>query len=260
MKHHDYIWSVAFDPAGQILLTAGTDRTARLWDARTGEPLCEPLLHDSSVWQAQFSRDGRRILTQTKDDVARVWDVASGLPLTEPLPGHPVGLNIIMSPSTPARFSADNRRVVLPAGDNTAGWLELPPDEPAPAWLPDLVEAIAGRRWTGRGPETLPWSDLESARSLLPQNSGGNAWTAWAQWLLADRSTRTLSPTSTQHVGEYVADCLDAGTLASLLDAARLQPTNQIVRARLAAHWARDRDPKFPGRRAFFQRVAAAPR
>ena len=37
--HEDRIFSVAFSPDGETILTGGWDRTARLWDAKTGTAL-----------------------------------------------------------------------------------------------------------------------------------------------------------------------------------------------------------------------------
>ena len=44
-----------FSPDGQRLLTASDDGTARVWDARTGQALGEPMEHPVSANSAQFS-------------------------------------------------------------------------------------------------------------------------------------------------------------------------------------------------------------
>ena len=45
------------------MLTGSGDNTARLWDARSGKPLGEPLRHESSVSAVAFSPEGDRVLT-----------------------------------------------------------------------------------------------------------------------------------------------------------------------------------------------------
>ena len=71
--------SAAFSPNGELVVTASADRTARLWDARTGALLGAPLSHDDTVWAAAFSPDGTRVVTASQDGTARMWDVAPAL-------------------------------------------------------------------------------------------------------------------------------------------------------------------------------------
>ncbi len=54
--------AVAFSPDGRTILTASVDKTARLWDAATGQPVGLPMAHPRRVSVA-FSPDGRRVLT-----------------------------------------------------------------------------------------------------------------------------------------------------------------------------------------------------
>jgi WD40 repeat protein len=48
--------------------------TARLWDAKTGQAVGEPMKHEDAVLSAQFSLDSRRIVTASADNTARLWD------------------------------------------------------------------------------------------------------------------------------------------------------------------------------------------
>jgi WD40 repeat protein len=71
------IRSFAFSPGGKLLVSGSRDRTARIWDARTGK-LLHVLQHQGYVVGESFSRDGRSLLTSSQDGAAYVWDVASG--------------------------------------------------------------------------------------------------------------------------------------------------------------------------------------
>jgi WD40 repeat protein len=56
-----------FRSARESVLSASLDRTARLWNARTGEALGEPMRHQGAVRSADYSADGRRIVTASED-------------------------------------------------------------------------------------------------------------------------------------------------------------------------------------------------
>src|SRR5439155_1637503 len=83
---------------------AGRDRTARLWDATTGEPVAPPLEHGDELTHASFSPDGRWVVTASKDRTARLWDAATGEPLAPPL-RHPATVAQVA-------FSPDGRRLL----------------------------------------------------------------------------------------------------------------------------------------------------
>ena len=74
--HEDAVYSAAFSPDGQRIVTASWDQTARIWEAETGRQLHTLAGHEELVFSAVFSPDGRRILTASDDKTARIWDVA----------------------------------------------------------------------------------------------------------------------------------------------------------------------------------------
>jgi dipeptidyl aminopeptidase/acylaminoacyl peptidase len=67
--------AAVFSPDGQRVLTASNDRTARIWDARTGQPVAVLQGHTASVSAAVFSPDGARVLTTSDNGTARIWRV-----------------------------------------------------------------------------------------------------------------------------------------------------------------------------------------
>src|SRR6185503_9056875 len=83
MEHGHRVHSAQFSPDGKRIVTASSDKTARVWDAPTGLPLTGPLTHAGTVLFAQFSPDGKRIVTASQDNTARVWNGRSGEPLTD---------------------------------------------------------------------------------------------------------------------------------------------------------------------------------
>jgi WD40 repeat protein len=77
--------AVAFSPDGKTVLTASQDRTARLWDAATGQPLGEVMRHTGPVRLATFSPDGKAVATTGLDRTVWLWGAATGRPLGQPL-------------------------------------------------------------------------------------------------------------------------------------------------------------------------------
>jgi WD40 repeat protein len=112
--HTGGVTSVSFSPDGTRIVTGSEDRTAKVWDARTGTALLELKGHTDGVLSVSFSPDGTRIVTGGGfDQTAKVWDARSGTALLR-LKGHTGG---VMSVS----FSPDGARIVTGGGyDQTA--------------------------------------------------------------------------------------------------------------------------------------------
>src|SRR5262249_10402447 len=72
-------------PDGKSIVTASWDRTVRVWDAATGQPLTPPLQHRNRVSAAFWSVAGKRLSTVTDDNSLQVREVANGAPLTPPM-------------------------------------------------------------------------------------------------------------------------------------------------------------------------------
>ena len=71
--HRSWLNSAEFNSDGTLLLTSSYDRTARVWDAETGECLVSHVGHDGTVNMARFSSRGFLMATAGADGTARVW-------------------------------------------------------------------------------------------------------------------------------------------------------------------------------------------
>src|SRR5262245_59908464 len=97
------IFSLAFSPDGQRIVSQTGGNLAQLWDAATGKVLFQ-FRHASLVYSACFSPDGRQILTASVDHTARLWDAATGRAIFESITHEGRLLH--------AEFSQDGRSVL----------------------------------------------------------------------------------------------------------------------------------------------------
>ena len=70
--------SARFAPTGPLVVTAGTDKAATLWDSRSGFQLQRLVGHFRRVLDAEFSPSDRQVVTASTDGTARVYDTGSG--------------------------------------------------------------------------------------------------------------------------------------------------------------------------------------
>ena len=103
---------IAFSPDGKTVLTGSADRTTRLWDAATGEPLGPPQTHSAQIRAVAFHPDGKTVLTGGGDRNAQRWDLATWRRLGPPLE-HDGEVNSV-------GFTRDARLIVTASHDGTA--------------------------------------------------------------------------------------------------------------------------------------------
>ncbi len=109
-NHQDEVVGAAFSPDGARILTASSDKTAKLWDAASGK-LIASFDHQDEVKHAAFSPDGTRILTASVDKTAKLWDAASGKLIASF--EHQGTVNA-------AAFSPDGARILTASADHSA--------------------------------------------------------------------------------------------------------------------------------------------
>ena len=275
-KHDHWVTYAEFSPDSTTVLTSSIDRSAIIWDIASGETVTVPLTHDSDIKTAHFSADGTKVITTSMDWTARIWDAKTGAPLSELLRHEGPARVASFSPTSnyaitgaddgivrlwdattgialndgfkhsseivSASFSPDGEllMVVPKKGDVTVYEL-LAPVYPAPPWLADLGEAVAGQRLGpgGKLERTSPRKFFELRRQMNLRSIRG-FYARWATWFLQDTDKRTISPRAKVTVAEYARRKIEMNTVADLRDALFLAPTNALAHGRLAKLYSED--------------------
>jgi WD40 repeat protein len=73
-----HVRSVAFSPDGHWIASGSFDKTVRVWNSETGEPVGLPLIgHTDSVNGVAFSPDGLQLISGSGDCTIRIWSAPS---------------------------------------------------------------------------------------------------------------------------------------------------------------------------------------
>jgi WD40 repeat protein/serine/threonine protein kinase len=271
LRHEGPILSVCFSPDSKRLLAGSADALLGMWSVSSGEPLAAPMLHGIGLNCVRFSPEGREFLTVVQDHPSvRVWDAATAKLLTEVPTGDvaeaefsPDGQRIMtVSPWPRALQLWDARtgeRLSEPLSQEVKAHVRISPDGrfiaavarrgpvqfweitssllPVPSWLPELAEALAGRRFTQQGllepvSPTVLWAVQEKMASWVAVNKlqPDAPWVHWAKWFVALPNSRTILPSSGLTLARYAeASAKNHVSLAAAKEALLLQPTNLIA-------------------------------
>ena len=112
--HDEAIAMASFSPEGDIFVTGSTDKTARVWDAKTGAARQRFDL-GGRVVSAFFDGDGKRVVAATKRDVT-LFDTLSGKKL--------VGLGEPRELLPPSLFR-DGTRLLVPMWNGSAQIIDV---------------------------------------------------------------------------------------------------------------------------------------
>jgi WD40 repeat protein/energy-coupling factor transporter ATP-binding protein EcfA2/Tfp pilus assembly protein PilN len=122
--HSDSVESVAFSPDGKTLASGSYDKTVRLWEVATRQPLGQPLVgHSDSVSSLAFSPDGKTLASGSWDKTMRLWDVVTRQPLGQALVGHSSWVESVA-------FSSDGKTIASGSLDKTLRLWEVATRQP----------------------------------------------------------------------------------------------------------------------------------
>ena len=127
-RHDGWVSAVAVGVRhGRPVIVSGShDRTVRVWDLESGEPVLDPLAgHETWVSAVAVGvRLGRPVIVSgSHDRTVRVWDLESGEPVLGPLAGHETWVSAV---AVGVRLG----RPVIVSGDRTVRVWDLESGEP----------------------------------------------------------------------------------------------------------------------------------
>ena len=73
----DYIRSVQFHPTEPWIISASDDKTAKIWEYKTGRCLLTLTGHENYVMCAKFHPTLPLVATASLDHTVRIWDISS---------------------------------------------------------------------------------------------------------------------------------------------------------------------------------------
>ena len=111
LQHDAPVIAAQFNPQGDQILTATETGATRLWNA-TGDPLAQPVQHQSSILAIGWTRRGWQVVIRPEDRQVRIRSAASGTAIGTAMHHDAKILS--------AALDQDGERVITGASDKTA--------------------------------------------------------------------------------------------------------------------------------------------
>lgn len=134
--HELAVLSVAISPDSNYVATGSRDKSAKLWELRSGREVRSFLGHQASVSRVLFSPDGKRLITASNDGTVKIWDILTGRELQSLQPDD--------ERVTDIAFSRDQKYLVTVGFGRQARVWEYPSLKLLHAWEADGYAGSGG--------------------------------------------------------------------------------------------------------------------
>lgn len=232
-----------WSPDGRFIATSGTDGSARLWDATTGEQVRE---FDQGSYRSAWSPDSTRLVTAegVNASALNVWDVRSGEMLVRLTTGDDGTFGFLSTDWSPdgnfivaSGFRAGAAPAIFTWDANTYELLSTFPSDDgcAPGWptlSPDNSRIVSGCLFVAADVRTAVhvW-DAKTGELLRKLDNPAAGWTYFTSWspdgtqilsshdgstiVIWDAESGEIVRTFTEHQGGTGADWSPDGTLVA---------------------------------------------
>jgi formylglycine-generating enzyme required for sulfatase activity/WD40 repeat protein len=203
---------------------------AQIWDLETLKPRSALLKMEDDIRSMEFSPDSGLLLTCSDDDTVRLWDATTGRPAIAPIRTS--------GDVRSAHFIRKGNAIVFGGQDRKLYRSAVPPQKPAPSWLPNALESFGGGALDDKGNERPVSGRLlfQMRQSMLAPEPGVDPWNSLARFFWRDKGAQIpecpLTPSS-----QMTVDCLDIWNLGD----------HSTTVARLREILRTDRDALIPG-------------
>ncbi|PYK29596.1 MAG: hypothetical protein DME57_09825 [Verrucomicrobia bacterium] len=263
-----------FSPDGNLIVTAGADGTARVWDSTSRKEVAALKKHEGAVTSARFSADGKLLVTTGEDGFVIVWDTAKWEPTGQPiiLPGAaysavigPAGRVIAASSelSEGVRFfdiasgrafgegidlpsaalSIDlhpaNDRLVIACADSTVRTYGSPflAQDDIPGWVPEFAERIIAMRVDGPEKFAPVETSYAQMQQYPPPNTAADSdFGRLAKWMVTEGVKRTTAPRSTATIESNIVARVEERSLDALYELYEAVPASPLIIAAMSLY------------------------
>ncbi|MFL6589548.1 MAG: hypothetical protein ACJ8M4_05190, partial [Chthoniobacterales bacterium] len=272
-----------FSPDGNLIVTAGEDGIARVWDNTSRKEVAALKKHEGAVTSARFSPDGKLLVTTGVDGAIIVWDTAKWEPTGQPmiLPGEaysavigPAGKVLAASseqsegvrffdiasgrafgggidtpaPALTIDLHPDSDKIVVACADSTVRTYGSPflAADDIPSWMPDFAERMIGMRVDGPEKFAPVETTYAEMQQYPPPNTPPNSdFGRLAKWMVTEGVNRTTSPRATATIESNVVAGVEARSLDVLYELFEAAPANPLIFAAMSLYVPTQRQGEF---------------